>query len=301
MQQLYVHSIFGCRLLALCVVCVLTATAIIAQPSYTFTNYVSKAQPYTDITNDTVVPGFDQAVYDLTALNGETFYFYGKACTLGVDAKIGLGEGGFLALTLPDGIGFMDGILMELEPIDETSRVSYAISGTPGDYVLQYQYKHHKIQSGPEGNYVNMQMWVFQRTGVIEVRYGPRSGNNLDPFTTADGVNAGVIRLSEAFSVVEKLWLTGNPNDPTIDSAATQDIPTLVGIPDDGTIFRFTPRAVTSGVEDITVVQPPQQGESYTIFNVQGIECREPLVPGYYIMHIVDALGKGRTRGFIQN
>lgn len=288
----------------------LSITQAHAQASYTFTNFVAKSRPYVDLVDDIVVPGFESTLFKVPSLDGQVFKFYGREYTLGPNTAIALGEGGYIALNLAPDYVFIDGILMDLDPIDSTSRVSYSITGEPGDYLLVYQYKHHRIRTGPADNFVNLQMRIYQRTGRIEVQYGPHSLNNESGYTIENGPNAGMVRSSANFQVLEKLWCSGSPNEPEIDSSTSVFLPTLTGIPFDGTIYAYTPRDITSGVDDDSDdvntdsdhlnTDPDNAIAVVTVYDLLGNVCKGPLSPGFYLEHTSDAKGRGHTRGFIQ-
>jgi len=222
-----------------------TGAKFFAQNSYSFSK--SASNTYTDLGNDTNIPNFDPntGLYTLPTLQNETFKFFGLDFTLGGSKTISFGEYPFLRIDNDSSAIIIDAAFTYIDTIDANSKISYVVEGTPGNHLLKLQYKNFKLSTGQPGNYINVQIWCYQKTGVIEIHYGPRSANNASGYNTVTGPNVGIFYSPDSFtSCYEKLWVTGSPSNPTLDSAATLVFNAMSGVAAEGSIYRFTPRFI---------------------------------------------------------
>lgn len=98
-------------------------------------------------------------------------------------------------------------------------------------------------QTGNLTDFVNVQLWLYQDSGIIEYRYGPNSVQNATiAFSPSTGPFIGV--SDEATGTV--ILLTGSPTDPAIAIGASDETQPLDGTPADGTIYRFLPLLSTT-------------------------------------------------------
>jgi len=138
-----------------------------------------------------------------------------------------------------------------MEILDATSKVSYWLEGIGNQQILKVQWKNLHIGPGPAGNYFNVQMWFYKTTGVIEFRYGPRSANNATGYNTAGtvGIFAGIWHSNNNFTMMyEKIQVKGLPPNIQIDSVLNTNVPHIQGVPAEGTVYRFVPKAVAASV-----------------------------------------------------
>jgi hypothetical protein len=214
-----------------------------AQNSYSFSK--TSGNPYSDLVNDNMVPGFNaQGLYNIPGLTGETFTFYNLPFTFGGLKTIAIGEYPFLRIDNDSSAVIIDVAFTGIDTIDASSRISYQITGTPGNLLLKTQYRNFKLQMGPAGNFINVQTWYYQQTGVVELHYGPRSTNNASGYNIQTGPNIGIFYAPDDFSFCyEKLWCLGLPSNMGLDSASNFQFKAMLGVPDPGMVYRFTPRA----------------------------------------------------------
>lgn len=239
----------GC---ALSVLLVGLTQQVSAQQSYGFTLVPPPATQYTDLVNDTAIAFDTNGFYQMHFPVVRSFPVFKRDFAMRENAVMHLGEGGFVRFDDDSSTVIIDGAFTYLDPIDETSRVSYVVEDGE-ERVLKYQYKHHRLRAGPDGNFMNMQIWLHEKFGIVEVRYGPRSENNATGYTTATGPNVGLFSSRNDFQKqYEKLWVTGNPDAPTLDSATNYIFRAMSGLPENGTVYRFTPRWIPTSVEDHT-------------------------------------------------
>ena len=227
-----------------------------AQNKYTFTKITG--HPYSDLVGDkNVSDSFDvnTGLYLIPGLNGETFDFFDLSYTFGGLKTISVGEGPFLRVDNDSSLVIVDVAFTYIDSIDPTSKISYVIEGASGQKILKTQYKNYKLRYGPGGNFINVQIWYYQQNGVIELHYGSRSTNNASGYNTVQGPNIGIFYSPDDFSgCYEKLWCTGSPAAMTLDSATNYVFNAMSGIPDEGTIYRFSPR-ITQTVSTVGITE----------------------------------------------
>jgi hypothetical protein len=220
--------------------------------SYLFTQ---SSSAYRELVNATVIPfsAFDPSadMYFVNELQGETFHFFGVPFPFGGIKTFVIESSGALRIDNDSSLVIVDGAFTYLDSIDAGSSVSYAVEGTPGDLLVKTQWHNLGIRVGAAGNFLNFQTWVYQRSGVVEIHYGPRSANNASGFNITTGPQVGMFFSRDDFSeCYEKLWITGSPAFPQPDSNATFVFNAMQGVPDSGTVYRFSPRFPTSLTEN---------------------------------------------------
>ena len=128
--------------------------------------------------------------------------------------------------------------------------VSYALTGTPGSYVLTAQWTNWHLAQGPVGNYASWQIRIEQATGIATVHTGPNSGGGLI-FNDQTGPNCGIFHANSTFTqCLARVWVEGDPYDPTLDVAVNFDFDALHGFPPEGTVYRFTPSTL-AGIDQV--------------------------------------------------
>lgn len=206
---------------------------------------------YTELSGARVIPFSDfdpqSDLYWVDELIGETFYFYGLPYKFDTSAKyFFIQSNGDLRIDNDSALAIIDGAFTYLDSIDAQSSVSYKIEGSSGNKIIKVQWKNLKLRVGQPGNYLNMQLWVYQQNGVVEIHYGPRSASNASGFNINTGPQVGMFLSGFAFTqCLEKLWVNGSPTSPTLDSNANYVFKAMSGIPAEGTLYRFTPRFLT--------------------------------------------------------
>lgn len=100
---------------------------------------------------------------------------------------------------------------------------------------------------------VNLQVWIYESTNVIEVRYGTSQvSHGMDYFVFDEGPVVGYAkRFDPATLKLDNLYyLVGNPAAPTIDSnddPVSSVLTPLNTMPNAGTVYRFTPLTTSIG------------------------------------------------------
>jgi hypothetical protein len=206
-----------------------------------------------DITSTVFLP---DSFYTVTAVLGDTYPLLGQPWLIDtINRALFIFKNGRVYLGLDTGFAIFDCLYSDsVELIDASSKVSYWIAGTGNQEILKVQWKNLKIASGPAGNYINVQMWLYKETGVIEFRYGPRSANNASGYTNpVTGIYIGIWYSNYNFtSMYEKIQVKGTPPNIQVDSTLNTNVPNIQGVPAEGTMYRFVPKAVAASVAATT-------------------------------------------------
>lgn len=221
-----------------------------AQNSYYL--YIPKTTGnYTELKDAKKIPwtAFDSStdMYMLSELNGETFQFYKMPFLFGGSKTIALESNGVVRIDNDTSLIIIDGAFTYLDSINANSSISYLIEGNPGNYIVKAQWKNLKIRNGQTNNYLNFQIWLFQKSGIIEIHYGSRSLNNESGFNISNGPQVGMFFSRDDFTkCFEKLWITGSPTNIKPDTSVNYAFKAMTGVPNEGTVFRLIPRFINS-------------------------------------------------------
>ncbi len=224
-----------------------------SQVTYSFTQ---EQAPYVELESATALamPVWDSvAVIDLGA---DAFRFFRREFRLTGETPFEVGGYGFVRAWDDSSVMVIDGLFTPLTSRSEGTSVSYHLDGTPGDRVLKVQWKNVGFPTGIDSDFANLQIWIHQRSGVIELRYGPSSVEGPNAFNT-NGPWAGAFTSPSDFTrMTEKCWIIGDPAKPTYDTSRTFTFRRMTGAPAAGTLFRLTPRATLAVPESA----PPHDG-----------------------------------------
>lgn len=211
--------------------------------------------PYTELTGDIALTDMTFAEgdpHEVKELYGETFNLYSKPMMMDtLTTGILIFPNAFIEVINGGDFVICDALLRYLDSIDNNSKISYKIEGSSGNKILKVQWKNLKLRSGIAGNYVNLQLWLYQKDGMVEYRYGPASASNASGFTPSTGPSVGISYSDTNFaSFKEKIWIYGTPPNIKIDSAHNISFPNISGVPSNGTIYRFIPKQSLSVAEN---------------------------------------------------
>ncbi len=271
---------------ALVVLCCLIHSFTFAQSSYRFD---ATTGSYTELAGakrisfalmDTL-SGF----YRLKELDAEVFKWYNTLFRIDTIKTFHIQPNANVRFDNDSSLIIIDGAFTYLDSIDASSSISYKIEGNPGDRLIKVQWKNLKARVGKVGNFVNLQIWVYQRSGVFEIHYGPSSTNNQSGFNISTGPQVGIFYSLDNFTkCFEKLWVTGSPSTFNLDSTKNYSFKAMSGIPAEGVVFRFIPKFSTLGIRDTEV----SETQIYPNPVTAGVMYFS--VPGDY--HIVDSYGR---------
>lgn len=215
-----------------------------AQPNHY--RFEVKTDTYTELANDIALSQLVFASGDpveIKDVHGETFSYFNQPWLMDtLTIGILVFPNALVEVIKDSNFIICDGLLRQLDSIDNTSKISYKLDGASGSKILKVQWKNVRVRSGQPGNFVNLQIWLHQ-SGVIEYRYGPASASNASGYVSNTGPSVGIsyspFDLSPMF---EKIWIYGTPPNITIDSARNLNFPNISGVPADGTVYRFAPK-----------------------------------------------------------
>jgi len=221
---------------------VLLVTVYSQAQSYTFEEL---SGDYSDLDGSTIIQdaNYEDDSFHFIDLEGETIALYGLDFNFGGITTFVIQALGNVRIDNDSSAILLDGARsLDMNILDETSQLSYLIDGEPGTYVIKTEWRNHTMLTGTQGNFFNFQIWVYQETGVIEFRYGPRTGDNTLGITDENGPYVGIAYAPDNFFFYyEKLWLSGEIDDIHIEENPTALFERMLGIPTEGTIYRFTP------------------------------------------------------------
>ena len=306
---------------------ILTIQSGLSQSNY---NFEVENIPYQDLTNSTSLnngliwddPGYTIPIgftFTLGTHSFNTIYIvdWGLGGALS-SSPTDVGNVPALALLTQDLVSFESGG-------SSTSPISYQLDGSAGNRILKIEWKNFGFFEDSTGNdFMNMQLWLYEETNVIEYRYGPNAINN--PADTFEGLTGFQVELITSFNfdtamVTDNAYLlSGNPASPTLVTyLAGENIDfelALNGAIPNGTVYRFLPEnlsvtAINKPIINIypnpatnfVYLQSPNAITGVTIYNALGSivrECNESfnkldvsnLVPGVYIMEVSTDKGK---------
>lgn len=245
-----------------------------AQPNHNVLQ-VSNAS-YTELTGDIALTQMVFVVgdeYEVKDLYGETFNLYNKPWLMDTVTKgVLIFPNAFIEIVEDSNFIICDALLRWLDSIDNNSKISYKIEGSSGNKILKVQWKNLKIRTGAAGNYVNLQIWLYQKDGMLEYRYGPSSANNASGYTQSTGPSVGISYSNFSFSkMYEKIWIHGTPPNIQIDSAHNASFPNISGVPANGTVYRFIPKqsaSVSALKKDMGITVYPNPADKQIVISL---------------------------------
>jgi hypothetical protein len=226
------------------IILLLSLQVVKAQNSYRFEE---KTDTYTELSGATVINSSDfNSGFYILPLTGETYKLYNVKFKFGGILTFAAQPNGNIRIDNDSSLILVDAAFTYLDSIDNNSQISYKIEGPSGNQIVKVQWKNLKIRDGAANNFVNFQIWVHQKSGVIENRYGPSTPSNQIGFPPTTGPQVGIFYSTDNFSgIYEKLWINGHHSSPTVDSSKNYTFNAMQGVPPEGVVYRFTPRFST--------------------------------------------------------
>ncbi|MCF6307727.1 MAG: T9SS type A sorting domain-containing protein [Flavobacteriaceae bacterium] len=167
---------------------------------------------------------------------------------------------------------------------NSTSPISYKVEGVAGSQILKIEWKNFGFYGDTtENDFMNMQVWLYEGTNVIEYRYGESDINN--PNESFEGGTGPVVILFTSFNIDTGVFvdngymLHGNPEDPSVlvyeAGSEPGELAALEGIIPNGTVYRFTPEELS--IEDYQEIEFnifPNPVSSYLFFQTNITEYK---------------------------
>ncbi len=298
---------------------------IVAQSIYTFE---TENIPYEDLTGS------------ISLSNGNSWDDPGYSIPIGFDFTISThtfntiyvvewGAGGTLSSN-PNDTGTLPifiPIIQDIISLGNSSPISYKIEGTTGNQILKIEWIHFGFFDDSTNNdYMNMQLWLYEGSNIIEYRYGTSQINN--PNESFEGETGPIIGLLTSYNLDtdtledNAYFISGDPTNPTltvIEANQTNTIPAINGTIPSGTVYRFIPETLTTTdfkfpkttifpnpTSDLLTVTSPSEIENITIYNTLGkIISKQKKAPqinvsslnkGIYIIEIKSKSGIDRHK-----
>ncbi len=232
-----------------------------AQMPYTFTAY---HQTYVPLTSGTVLaPGY--------AWNSSTFYSIPTGFPFMIDTihcSYMFMQGGGTTATDTANVT-ASGFLLTDASLDDRgytlggtslSPIRWVLSGTTPNRILKVEafncgFDQQLIDSGFMKDSVNLQVWYYEDSDIVELRYGPSLITGTDYFIAPTTI-AGYMKDMDTFGNGTFYALGGNPNNPvvqTVPFAGGNPVGTflpLSGFPQSGQVYRFA-RIDRTGVPSV--------------------------------------------------
>ena len=131
------------------------------------------------------------------------------------------------------------------------SPIRYKTEGMPGNRIFKMEWANAGFYEDATGEaFINFQVWLYEGSNNVELRFGPVQTNDQQVFTDFSGP---LIGFMDQFSVQNGtfnnlFYLTGAPEHPILQQANINNADTLFntlnGTPADGTIYRFSTTTV---------------------------------------------------------
>lgn len=176
-----------------------------------------------------------------------SFTFFDTVFTVDSTNPIGVSKWGDLMLESENRGMIIDGFFTNmLDSIGPDSKVYAETDETKGEPIVKFEWRHVGFKGFPASIYLNCQIWLYQRSGLIETHFGTATidcANGPDETRLA---YAGLFLGSPDFGKIYKLfWLYGDPNAPSVTRGSFK---TLNCFPDSGTVYTIAPQ--TLGVKE---------------------------------------------------
>lgn len=246
---------FSRNLVLLLVMLLSVQTLTRAQLNY---NFSTLSAPYSYLTGDTSLNnGLVWLVPTYEAPIGFNFEFLGNTASItgsmgSTFAEINLKDttsGNEMNLIVM-GESIMDRAVDFINGPDEgdpgsISKISYKTEGSAGDQIFKIQWQNagfieEYLDDDISVDSVNLQIWLYEKDGAIEYRYGPASTTQPN-LCYSDKPGPKVLLELTINNVLSVHHLIGNPSSPVVySSSAVADTGMTASI-QEGTVYRFEP------------------------------------------------------------
>ncbi|MCH2197858.1 MAG: T9SS type A sorting domain-containing protein [Flavobacteriales bacterium] len=149
--------------------------------------------------------------------------------------------------------GYADGMLM--------SPITYETSGEPGTRIFKLEWKNcgtyeEYAQSGTAANQISLQLWLYEGSNDVEIRWGPntikQSDLLIDDFFSTGLLDDATMNNDIGYA----MFVGGSANAPSLFEGSTVDelqLASLLSIPSNGMVYRFSTTPVS--VEENTSLE----------------------------------------------
>jgi len=192
--------------------------------------------------------------FQLWGQSTSTLLWYGNLTAYNVAGLPGVSNTPFLIAYGADLIdrGFQSGI--------SQSPIFYKTEGQPGNRVFKMQWANAGFFSDDANSaFTNLQVWLYEGSNNIELRFGPTQANNPDLFDFSGPLIGFMDQYNLNTDLFQNLhYLVGPAQNPVVEHITSTQIDTvfymLYSVPGNGLVYRFS-----SGV---SATQNPQLSDS---------------------------------------
>ena len=216
----------------------------------TYADLEGATQLTSDVWDDPTIEiplGFDFQLYDQTT---NRFFING---TIGLGAVLSpeAGANANTPLLLGNGADLIDrGYDLDTDEGTPESPISFVVEGAAGSRIAKLEYQNAGMYEdldadGVSTDFTNFQVWLYEGSNLIEVRFGESSV--ADPTNFFELSKLPFIGVASTYNVStdeiegESLLLSNDPTDPFLVNVAVapDSIPLLAAYPPSGTVYRF--------------------------------------------------------------
>lgn len=223
----------------------------------------------------------------------------------------------------------------KIDSVASRSPIRFVVNGTAPNRIFKVEMANagffNELDTyGTVDDSTNIQMWLYETSNVVELRYGPNSITKYaDIYPFFDDPVIGYLGNADADNqTFDKFFnLSGNPANPTIDSIDLQlgNVNPLDSYPANGTVYRFTPKPLgfangslagtaltvfpSVAREVLSVSYTNEARADYRIVSLAGSAVLQGsldkgtskldvsgLAPGTYVLEVQSATGKAARR-----
>lgn len=139
----------------------------------------------------------------------------------------------------------------------------YLTTGTTPNRIFKYEVFNAGFFDegdiyGTQNDSVNFQIWVYETTNIVELRYGSsKITYPSDYFYAGSSPLVGMFKDFDlnTYTFTKSYSLTGSSTAPNVDSFTdlTSAPPVMSSYPANGTVYRFIPKAVATAIGENTI------------------------------------------------
>lgn len=154
---------------------------------------------------------------------------------------------------------------------ESRSTISYMVSGNPGERILKIEWLHAGFQSGSAADYIDFQIWLYEKSGKIEVHFGPQNITSSEVFDGAD-CTGPIIGLANEIAG-DQVVLYGSAQNPSFGYPPF-GFKGMEGAPDNETVLVFQPWAAGAipKVNNPVSLQHDMQQHKIVLGNAAGVQ-----------------------------
>lgn len=160
------------------------------------------------------------------------------------------------------GMSFMGTALLDRGVVSGTSKspIRYTTTGNAGKRIFKLEIFNAGFSDENDiyqtlNDSLNLQVWLYEGTNAIELRYGPSKISHYSDYFFIGGPMLGYMKnVNLATESFEKLYLLkGDALNPVLDSVATgnTNFPSISSYPVNGRVYNFTPKNAATGVAQL--------------------------------------------------